>query len=205
MKIRSVVQLFSKVTLAALPITVMTVAVTFATEHRRVERGRVFVAELSGFEEVHFSAGPPAALIGAISTQGSGKFTAKLDKLADLIEYELSYQDLEGNATQAHIHFGQRSTVGGVVVWLCQTEANPAPEPVAGVTPPCPEREGTVTGTITPDQVLALAAQGFVAGDFDELVRALRAGVTYANVHSELHPPGEIRGQIEQLERRRRR
>ena len=40
-------------------------------------------------------------------------------------------------------------------------------------------------------------AQGLAAGEFDELVRALRAGVTYANVHSSTSPGGEIRGQIE--------
>ena len=41
------------------------------------------------------------------------------------------------------------------------------------------------------------ANQGIAAGEFDELVRAIRAGVTYANVHSEKFPGGEIRGQIE--------
>jgi hypothetical protein len=41
------------------------------------------------------------------------------------------------------------------------------------------------------------AAQGIAAGDFDELVRALRAGVTYANVHSQARPGGEIRGQLD--------
>jgi hypothetical protein len=30
----------------------------------------------------------------------------------------------------------------------------------------------------------------------DELVRAIRAGTTYANVHSSTFGPGEIRGQI---------
>ena len=44
-------------------------------------------------------------------------------------------------------------------------------------------------GTITPDQVLAQTAQGFAAGDFDALVDAIRAGATYANIHTEsLHP-----------------
>jgi hypothetical protein len=31
---------------------------------------------------------------------------------------------------------------------------------------------------------------------FDALVRAIRAGATYANVHSSLFTPGAIRGQI---------
>jgi CHRD domain-containing protein len=38
--------------------------------------------------------------------------------------------------------------------------------------------------------------QGLEPGAFDELVRAMRAGFTYANVHSNRFPAGEIRGQI---------
>ena len=113
----------------------------------------------------------------------------------EIIHYELRYQDLEGTVTQGHIHFGQQHTVGGIVVWLCQTEGRPAPHEVADLTPICPE-EGTVTGTITPAQVLPATGQGLDAEEFDELVRAIRAGAAYANVHSSLFPPGEIRGQI---------
>ena len=55
---------------------------------------------------------------------------------------------------------------------------------------------GTVTGTITPANVKVLASQGIEAGNFAEAVRAIRAGVTYANVHTTVRPGGEIRGQI---------
>jgi hypothetical protein len=122
-------------------------------------------------------------------------FTAKIDEGDEIITYELRYQDLEGDVTQGHIHFGQQHTVGTIVVWLCETVGTPAPPEVADVTPMCPE-EGAVTGTITPDQVLAANDQGLEAEAFDELVRAIHAGAAYANVHSSLFPPGEIRGQI---------
>jgi hypothetical protein len=61
---------------------------------------------------------------------------------------------LKASVTQAHIHFGQRHTVGGIVVWLCQTTTNPAPASVASSTGghgqrdhyacpgPCPECAG---------------------------------------------------------------
>ena len=39
-------------------------------------------------------------------------------------------------------------------------------------------------------------AQGIAAGEFDELVDAIRDGFTYANVHSSLSPGGEMRGQL---------
>ena len=83
------------------------------------------------------------------------------------------------------------------MVWLCQTAANPAPASVAdpSITPFCPAK-GTVNGTVTPGEVLEVTGQGIATGEFEELVRALRAGAAYANVHSSLFGPGEIRGQI---------
>lgn len=165
---------------------------------------RVLSTQLSGYNEVHFITSTPPALRGAVSTKATGTFRAAIEADRQLIHYELNYQGLEGSVTQAHIHFGQRHTVGGIVVWLCQTTANPAPPAVAASTPTCPPNTigGAVTGTIGPSQVLAVTGQGIDAGEFDELVRAIRAGATYANVHSTLFPPGEIRGQIPRQPRR---
>jgi hypothetical protein len=39
--------------------------------------------------------------------------------------------------------------------------------------------------------------------EWEEIVRAIRDGVVYANVHSSLHPGGEIRGQVLTDNRRR--
>ena len=186
----------------ALLMVVSTIPMALADndDHNKSHKVRV---HLSGFNEVHFVAGTPdttpivpPALRGAVSTAASGTFVAEIDEQNDIIHYKLSYKNLEGNVTQGHIHFGQRHTVGGIVVWLCQTAGTPAPATVAALTPFCPEPEGTVEGTIIPAQVLAQTAQGIAAGEFDELVRAMRAGATYANVHSTLFPPGEIRGHI---------
>lgn len=187
-------------TACALVISLMVSGSAIADEKnkdKKDDRFESFSTKLSGFNEVHFVAGPPAALRGAVSSPATGSFTAVLDKNANQIHYELNYEGLEGTVTQAHIHFGQRHTVGGIVIWLCQTAGTPAPSPVdpISITPLCPA-SGTVTGVITPGQVLAQTAQGIAAGEFDEVVRALRAGVTYANVHSSLFTPGEIRGQV---------
>lgn len=40
------------------------------------------------------------------------------------------------------------------------------------------------------------ATQGLSAGEFGELVRAIRAGATYVNVHTTGRPSGEIRAQL---------
>jgi hypothetical protein len=145
-------------------------------------------ATLIGYEEVP-----------AISTVGNGTFKAAISRTTDEIRYTLRYSALEppNNVTQAHIHFGQRSVNGGITVWLCgNPTAGPPPiAPPAG-TQTCPPGPATLTGTITPANVVGPASQGIAAGEFDELVRALRAGVTYANVHSSNWPGGEIRGQI---------
>jgi hypothetical protein len=149
-----------------------------------------FKARLRGFQEVP-----------AVSTEASGEFTAKLNDQETALEYKLSYGDLQGDVSQGHIHFGQRSVNGGIVVFLCQTAANPDP---TGFAPTCPQ-SGTVTGTITAANVIDRAlAQGIAPGEFPELVDALRAGVTYANVHStgdpgQNFPSGEIRGQIRRV------
>lgn len=159
------------------------------------DNDRDFRARLSSFEEVHFIASPTPALRGAVSSKARGTFKATFDRRNNSLRYELRYDGLEGPVTQSHIHFGQHHTVGGIVVWLCQTTGTPAPAAVAAVTPFCPA-SGEVTGTIFPNQVLTVNGQGIDAGQFDELLAAMRAGVTYANVHSQLFPPGEIRGQI---------
>ena len=174
----------------------MLVVIALALSASAAERGpRVFSARLSGYNEVHFDASGPA-LRGAVSTPATGSFLATLNSAGDIIDYELTYQALTGTVTQAHIHFGQPSTVGGIVVWLCQTATNQAPGTLANSTPTCPQ-EGTVKGTIMANQVLAQGAQGFAAGDFDALIQALRAETAYANVHSSpTFGQGEIRGQI---------
>jgi hypothetical protein len=38
--------------------------------------------------------------------------------------------------------------------------------------------------------------QGIAAGDFAEILAAMRAGAAYVNVHSGNFPGGEIRGQV---------
>ena len=48
-----------------------------------------------------------------------------------------------------------------------------------------------------PANVIGPAGQGITAGQFDELVAAMRADSTYVNVHSSLYPGGEIRAQLD--------
>ena len=127
-----------------------------------------------------------------VSSVAAGNFEARIDDEADEIHYTLSYEGLEAPVAQAHIHFGQRSVSGGISAWLCEgTIQSPSAS-----TPACPGQGGTVSGTITPLEVIGPAGQGIAAGEFEELVAAIRAGRAYANVHSTKFPGGEIRGQL---------
>ena len=167
--------------LAALAAAATTTAVAIGSDGERLRTG------LSGFEEVP-----------SVITDGEGTFKARLNPSGQTLQYELSYSGLEGGEVrQAHIHVGQQTANGAIVVWLCGSTTNPGP---AG-TQTCPA-SGTVTGTLDADDVQIVAAQGFrdapmtAAQRFAKLVRALRAGVAYANVHTAVSQGGEIRGQI---------
>jgi hypothetical protein len=139
-------------------------------------------ADLKGFEE------PPS-----ISSTGSGEFRAKISRDDTSFEYELSFEDLEGDVTQSHIHIGQKGVSGGISIWLCGTAALPGP---AG-TPSCGgPRAGNASRTVTAADVIGPTGQGVAAGEFEEVLKAIRAGVAYANVHSTRNQGGEIRGQI---------
>jgi hypothetical protein len=114
-----------------------------------------------------------------------------VNRSAQEIDYRLSYRGFLSDVTQAHIHFGGRHQSGGISVFFCTNLGNGP----AG-TQACPLHEGTVTGTIRPADVIGPTGQGITAGEFDELVSAIRAGVTYANIHTQERPGGEIRAQL---------
>ena len=171
-----------------------------------MNRSRFLLALLAAFSIPSFAAGEEikARLIGyqevpSVATNGSGEFRAKISHDGQAIDYELTFSGLQGTVQQSHIHIAQRGVNGSVVIWLCQTTTTPAPVAVRGMTPFCPQ-EGTVTGHITADNVIAGATttQQLNAGDLARVIDAIRAGVAYANVHTTpLSPGGEIRGQIQ--------
>jgi hypothetical protein len=167
-----------RVRLAAAVAVVATASVVATTAF--AGGGNNIREELEGFQEVP-----------AVSTQADGRFKARVRD--DQIRYELRYEDLEGDVTQAHIHLGQRDVNGGISVWLCETPAAQSPDPETQTCPPAPAK---ISGRFDEDNVVGPAGQGIEPGQFDELLRAIRAGVTYANVHSQRFPGGEIRGQL---------
>ena len=161
--------------LAILAVALMSSAV--ADVAAGSDRSRVR-AELSGYQEVP-----------TLSNAGTGRFDARIDDEAGTITFRLTYRGLSAAASAAHIHLGARAVNGGVSAFLCGGGSKPACP--AGTT-----TEAMVTGTIVAADVIGPVDQGIAAGEFGELVAALRAGATYANVHNSVRPGGEIRGQI---------
>jgi hypothetical protein len=158
-----------------LALVVAALVVTVAPAHNKKSgngNGNGLHAFLDGFQEVPSN-----------STTGQGKFKARINN--GTIEYKLKYRNLEAPVKFAHIHVGQRGVNGGVAAFLCG----------GGDKPACPA-SGEVTGVIDAADVIGPADQGVAAGEIAELINLIKHGVTYANVHTDKFPNGEIRGQI---------
>ena len=156
--------------------TIMIVSLALVSGFTRSGKNESHKADLRGFDEVP-----------AVSSTGTGELKMKVHENAQIIEFELTYENLEGTTTgAAHIHIGQEGANGGVVAFFCGGNG----------TPPCTPTSGSFSGMIEPDDITAVAAQGIALGEWSEVVRAMRAGRIYANVHTNKHPGGEIRGQV---------
>lgn len=166
-------------------LTISAVALADRGKGKGNGNGKNFSARLNGWEE------DPSQV-----TTGRGRFRATVVN-PTRIDFTLRYEDLEGPATgspvtQAHIHIGSRHESGGVSAWLCGGATQPA----------CPAgSDATINGTIEAADITGPATQGVEPGNFADLLRAMRRGETYANVHTGVPPTGrapggEIRGQI---------
>lgn len=136
-------------------------------------------AQLRGLNEV-----PPN------TSPATGELRATLSSDESSIAFTLTFANLSGPPGAAHVHFGPTKVNGGVMVFFCGGGGKAA----------CPAAtSGTVTGTLTAADIVGPAAQGIPpapAGQFSDVVRAIKTGNAYANVHTEKFGPGEIRGQI---------
>jgi hypothetical protein len=140
------------------------------------DQGTRFRAELVGTQEVP-----------AIFAAGSAIYQMQVLDNDTRIEFQLTYENLTAPPLVAHVHFGQRGVSGGVSFFFCG----------GGGKPPCPaSASGTITGTVVAADVVGPAAQGIAPGDLAAILQMIRAGFGYANMHTPLHPAGEIRGQI---------
>jgi hypothetical protein len=158
-----------------------------------------YSAKLSGFQEV----GGLNAETGSILSPGDATLKLTLDKTAQTLSYTLTYSfPATTTVLQSHIHFGKEHVPGNIMVYFCVGTGVTLPPAPASIPPACPTSAGTVTGTITAQDVTAKAAtQNVTAGDFAALVSAITSDTAYANIHTSAFPAGEIRGQIHRVGR----
>ncbi len=97
------------------------------------------------------------------------------------VEYTINATEIEGT-TAGHIHFGIEGENGPIIVTLFKYDA--------------PQNEVSESGTITAENLTG-PLQGMQVSD---LIDAFNEGNTYANIHTEKNPNGEIRGQIIDLD-----
>ena len=177
-KWRKVLAAILCIVIAASVATAVTVRAEHGTNERDGDNSNegqgTFEARLNGLHQVP-----------SVISNGTGTFSATLSSDGKSINYTLSYSHLSSTVHFAHIHVGQAFANGGVIVFLCG----------GGGKPECPA-EGTVKGTLTAVDVMAIAGQLTTGGNFNDLIFALRSGVAYVNVHTTNFPAGEIRGQI---------
>jgi hypothetical protein len=167
----------------ALNIAVATLALSGASIALAANSPKDLNAALTGYQEVP-----------TLSTAGTAKLQARISSDESSVDWILSYDALESTVTQSHIHFSAPGLNGPIVVWFCTNLGN---APVGVAVQACPPAPATISGTFRAADVTGgAAAMGLEAGNLAELIAGIRAGATYANVHSTLRPGGEVRGLI---------
>ncbi len=138
-----------------------------------------------------------ATLLGSnenppLFSDGFGSFSLQIPPAGDLL-FSMFYISVPTPVTMAHIHLGNPGTNGPVVVTLCGTPDRA-----------CPESGTPLVATIAASEVQAVMDGDRVllaAGDRAGFIDLIFGGATYVNVHTEAHPTGELRGQINERER----
>jgi hypothetical protein len=119
-------------------------------------------------------------VVPAVMTTASGEAVFKLEKDGTELNYKLTVKGLE-NVTAAHIHSGMKGKSGPPVIPL-----------FAG-----PKKEGKFSGMLAEGTITAKDLRGALEGkSIEDVVKMIKAGELYVNVHTDAYPNGEIRGQI---------
>jgi hypothetical protein len=134
---------------------------------------KTFTAHLTGSQEV-----PP------VKTKASGQASFNLSKDGKSLHYKLSVANLS-DITMAHIHLGPPGKNGPVAVWLYPSH-------------PYPQLKiGKFSGVLAQGTVNAKNLAGPLRGKaLAVLIKDMKSGRTYVNVHTSAHPEGAIRGEI---------
>ncbi len=151
-----------------LRLMIFSAAVSFAVFAIAAGKGD-FHAKLSGKEETP-----------VVKTKAKGEAVFNFVKEGNELKYKLTVADIE-NVTAAHIHAGKKGVEG---------------PPLAGLFAG-PKKEGSFSGVLAEGTITDKDLMGSLSGkSVKDLVKSIKSGGTYVNVHTDKYPNGEIRGQI---------
>ncbi|MDQ2842785.1 MAG: CHRD domain-containing protein [Acidobacteriota bacterium] len=116
---------------------------------------------------------------GATGSKGSGMATVDWLSASSTFTYTLSWANLTGSATMAHIHYGAVGVSGPVVIPFFMS--------------PMPATD-TISGTLTSADFVADPSSGI--NTIADMATAIMNGNGYVNIHTAQYPAGELRGQL---------
>ena len=128
-----------------------------------------FHAKLTGKDEVP-----------SVKTKATGEVKFKLSSDGKELSYILDVKNIE-NATAAHIHLGKKGKSGPPVANLFTG----------------PKKENNFSGELSKGTLTTTELSGDLMGkSITDLVKLIKSGELYVNVHTDANPDGAIRGQI---------
>jgi hypothetical protein len=153
------------------PLFVLMIILAVGASSAYASPKRVFVAPLSGAEEV---------TLEEVETKARGQAFFQVNQDGTELSYRLNVANIE-NVIAAHIHLAPAGVNGPVVVFLY------GPKPINGL----------FSGVLAEGTITAADLVGPLAGSsLSDLIDELIDGNAYVNVHTAQYPAGEIRGQI---------
>jgi hypothetical protein len=130
-------------------------------------------ATLTGFGEA-------SQTTNGVNTGAFGDAVVVVDMTARTVTYTVRVFNLPSGITASHIHVGAALTPGPVVVGF--------------TVPTTASNDFSFTGTV-PDTAFILSPDKGIRSS-DDMFQAILGGNSYVNVHSQVNPGGEIRGQL---------
>ncbi|MDQ4017226.1 MAG: CHRD domain-containing protein [Thermoproteota archaeon] len=145
---------------------------TMMMENQMMMENPDFDARLTGASEV-----PP------VETNASGfaDLDVEMEDGQRVVDYHLYVSNID-RVTQAHIHQGNSSENGPIIVPIFNASSTPT---------------GPVTGQLAEGHITPANFVGPLQGkQLDDLIALMQNGTAYVNVHTEQNPQGEIRGTV---------
>ncbi len=127
----------------------------------------------ANFNDALSTAQETASINPQTPKNAGGNASFHYDKQTHLLQFTIHYHNLSGSATMSHFHLGATHTAGPVLQTICGSNS---------LIGPCPKGS---TGTLGGSWRIPANQQA-----------AFKTQQVYINIHTDLNPKGEVRGQV---------